>query len=406
MFVVLLLVPFPFGTVPHTDAINNLVNDAWGALLGAVEHLLGLGESAINGDSSDTLAGWLQVGIALVLAAIGAAVWSVLDRRRTAYPRLASGLEIYLRYWVATAMITYGLVKLLPIQFPFPHLATLDERVGDMSPMGLMWAFMGYSRAYQCFAGGAELVGALLLLSRRTRAFGAFVLAGVLLNVVILNFCYDVPVKLGSLELWIAAMALLAPALVRAARAVLGHAVEEVPPRPRGSLRWERARLAGWIAALVLIAWSQWALLGNTAGWFAPPTPIDGAWLVESYTEAGVERPPLATDGERWSRVQVLGGMKGGGAVGVVVVAMTGERRLYRGRVDAAASSVQLAGRGDDSADPPVEPPPPEAWHYTVVDPDHVRIDRGSTQVLLRRAPPGLLVTRGFHWVQDWAFNR
>lgn len=406
VFVLLLVVPFPFGTLPHTEAIGNLVNDAWGALLGAVEHLLGLAASEINQDSSDTLAGWLQFAVAIVLAAVGAAVWSALDRKRTAYPRLASALEIYLRYWLAASMVTYGLVKLYPIQFPAPHLATLDERVGDMSPMGLMWTFMGYSRAYQCFAGGAELLGAVLLLWRRTRAFGAFVLAGVLLNVVILNFCYDVPVKLGSLELWLAAMALLAPTLVRIVRVMLGHAVPEAPPRVRGSLRWERARIAGGITAVVLIAWSQWALLGDIAGWFAPKTPIDGAWIVEHYTEHGVERPPLATDDARWARVQVLGGLKGGGKLGIVVVAMTGERKLYMAQLDADASSLMMIERGDPTADPPARKAPPQAWHYAVIDSDHIRLDQGTTQIALRRAPPGLLQTRGFHWVQDWAFNR
>jgi hypothetical protein len=264
-----------------------------------------------------------------------------------------------------------------------------------MSPMGLMWTFMGYSRAYQCFAGGAELLGAVLLLWRRTRAIGAFVLAAVLLNVVILNFCYDVPVKLGSLELWIASMALRAPTLVRMVRVMLGHAVPEVAPRVRGSLRWERARIAGGIAAVVLIAWTQWSILGDTAAWFAPKTPLDGSWLVERYVEAGVEKPPLETDGDRWDRIQVLGGHKGGGQVGIVVVSMTGDRRMYKAQFDPATSSVMMLGLGL-----------PQSWHYTILDPDHARLDADTNQIVLRRAPPGLLVTRGFHWVQDWAFNR
>ena len=406
IFALLLVFPFPFGTLPHTDAVGALVNEAWGLVLSAVESGLGLGASLLDADSSDTLAGWLQVGLAITIASIGAAVWSILDRRRTAYPRLASTLQIYLCYWLATSMIMYGLVKLLPIQFPGPHVAMLDERVGDMSPMGLMWTFFGYSRAYQCFAGGAELLGAVLLLSRRTRAIGAFVLAAVLLNVVVLNFCYDVPVKLGSLELWVASMALLSPTLMRIARALLGHAVPPVPPRPRGSLRWERARIVGGLGAVVMISWTQWALLGDIAHWFAPPTPLDGAWLVERFTEAGVERPPLATDAGRWSRLQVLGGLKGGGKVGIVVIGMTGEPRRYAAQVDPTAASIVLIGRGDELAEPPVPAPPAESWHYAILDADHVRITRATTQVQLMRAPPARLVTRGFHWVQDWAFNR
>jgi len=147
-------------------------------------------------------------------------------------------------------------------------------------------------------------------------------------------------------------------------------------------------------------------LLGDIAHWFAPPTPLDGAWLVERFTEAGVERPPLATDAGRWSRLQVLGGLKGGGKVGIVVIGMTGEPRRYAAQVDPTAASIVLIGRGDELAEPPVPAPPAESWHYAILDADHVRITRATTQVQLMRAPPARLVTRGFHWVQDWAFNR
>lgn len=394
VLVFVLIIPFPLGTLPHTEAIGSLVNDAWNAILG----------TALDPDSSDTLAGWLQVAVAIGIAAVITAIWSAVDRKTTAHPRLEVVLEAYVRYWLALSMITYGLVKLLPIQFPPPHVATLDERVGDMSPMGLMWTFFGYSRAYQCFAGGAELLGGVLLLWRRTKTFGAFILSAVLLNVVVLNFCYDVPVKLGSLELFIAAFALLAPGLVRMVRAALGHAVAEQPPRVRGTPRWERARIIGSCSAVALIAWTQWSLLGDFAQWFAPPTPIDGAWVVERFTDGETDRPPLLTDGERWHKVQILGGLKGGGRVGVVVVTMTGQAHRYMAVLD--GTTMELKGRGDDLADPPIPPPPNETWTYTVIDAQHVRIDRGTTHVILRRAPIDPLLTRGFHWVQDWAYNR
>ena len=45
-----------------------------------------------------------------------------------------------------------------------------------------------------------EVLGALLLLFRRTTALGAAVLAVVLVNVVMMNFCYDVPVKINGVH--------------------------------------------------------------------------------------------------------------------------------------------------------------------------------------------------------------
>ena len=49
--------------------------------------------------------------------------------------------------------------------------------------------------------GVVELLGGVLLTCRRTRLLGALVVLGVMANVVMLNFCYDVSVKLHSSHL-------------------------------------------------------------------------------------------------------------------------------------------------------------------------------------------------------------
>ena len=72
--------------------------------------------------------------------------------------------------------------------------------------MRLLWTLMGYSRPYAVFAGLGEVSAGLLLLSRRTSTIGALISFGVMLNVVMLNFCYDVPVKQFSSHLVLAAL--------------------------------------------------------------------------------------------------------------------------------------------------------------------------------------------------------
>lgn len=80
---------------------------------------------------------------------------------------------------------------------------------GDFSPMGVLWSFMGSALAYTVFAGLGECLGALLVLVPRTRTLGALVLVGVLANVAMLNYAYDVPVKLFSTQLLLIAVGLL-----------------------------------------------------------------------------------------------------------------------------------------------------------------------------------------------------
>ena len=100
---------------------------------------------------------------------------------------------------------------MFPTQFIFPSFGRLVEPLGEFSPMGLLWNFMGYSTPYIIFSGLAEVTGATLLLFRRTATLGAMTSAAVLLNIVTLNFCYDVPVKLYSVHLELMSLFLLLP---------------------------------------------------------------------------------------------------------------------------------------------------------------------------------------------------
>ena len=145
-------------------------------------------------------------------------------------------MHVWLRYFLAAMMFVYGFAKVYAIQFRTPWLGRYDQAIGEMSPMGLLWTFMGHSRAYTIFAGLAEVAGGVLLLWRRTAVIGAFVVIAVMTNVVLLNFCYDVPVKLFSVELLAMAIAIVGPQLQRIVGARDGL---------RGRRGRRRARAAG-----------------------------------------------------------------------------------------------------------------------------------------------------------------
>lgn len=56
------------------------------------------------------------------------------------------------------------------------------------------------------FVGLLELLGGLLLIPRRTQTLGAFIVMGVMTQVAVMNFCYDIPVKLFSMHLILMAL--------------------------------------------------------------------------------------------------------------------------------------------------------------------------------------------------------
>lgn len=145
--------------------------------------------------SGDTTFDYYMVFFFLCLSLlIGPIIY--LIGKKINYPKGTNWLMVILRYFLAYNMLMYGYAKIFCLQFgPIGEYA-LDSTYGNGSPMGLLWNFMGYSQGYTMFTGFLEFIGGVLLLSRRTQTIGALTTFGVMLNVFMLNMCYDVPVKL------------------------------------------------------------------------------------------------------------------------------------------------------------------------------------------------------------------
>lgn len=183
----------------------------------AGEHVLSIGYEITekpNG-SGDTTYNYVQLFVITSLSIILTIGWSFLDRQRTNYDALLDGLYVFVRHYLGCVMLMYGLAKVFKTQFPYPNEFLLNRTYGESSPMGLLWSFMGYSYPYNLFTGLGEVVGGLLLFWRRTTLLGSLIVIGVMSNVVVINFSYDVPVKLFSSHLLLMAFFLVAPDLQR-----------------------------------------------------------------------------------------------------------------------------------------------------------------------------------------------
>ncbi|HEU0030546.1 MAG TPA: hypothetical protein VFQ53_07935 [Kofleriaceae bacterium] len=398
------LVTFRFGTVLAAlftlpwllnlvdYRLARLVMRPWTQLvLWFAEHVLGIGRPpTVSTGSGDTLFAWTNALAQLIVAALVCAVWSILDRRRAAYVRLAELVGIALRHVLGFVMLLYAVAKIA--QFSYPNASRLDGTIGEMSPMGLLWTFMGYSTPYTVFAAISEGLAGALLLWRRTAVAGALLAIAVLGNIVMLNMSYDVPVKLFAMQLLVIALAIAGPHLRRVIGAVLGHATREVPPRPRMSPTTERVRTAIKVGVLGLMALRLYAIGDQMLAWRRESNPLEAIWVVETWRADGVEHAPLITDPVRWRKLAI-------NARYLTVRLMTDERRLHAVRVDPERHTMTVSGQTL-----------PEIWRYAQRDEDHLAIEgsyRGQhVEVTLRREPDGLLVTRGFHWIQEAPFNR
>ncbi|HET9838871.1 MAG TPA: hypothetical protein VFR84_11595 [Candidatus Angelobacter sp.] len=256
----------------------------------------------------DSLYAWVENLVKLILAVIAAALWTVLDRKRPHYRSLQEWLWLYVRLVLGTAMLGYGAIKVIKVQFPDMFLWRLLSTYGDSSPGGLLWSFMGYSKIYNLFTGVVEMAGGTLLFIPRLATLGALVSIGAMTNVLMLNLGYDVSVKLYSLNLLLMGVYLLAPEARRLLNVFVlnGSAppVEHAPLFRRKGLG--TGMLVLQLGLLVAIGSSElyrsYQRYTN-AGDGAPPPRYFGVYAVDQFIVDGQPMPALVTDASRWRRV-------------------------------------------------------------------------------------------------------
>ena len=151
--------------------------------------------------SGDQAAIWVSMGCLLMIALVGTAVWSVLDRRRPQYTRLFAWFTVFLRLCLGGQMLFYGFAKLIPTQMPAPPLAALLQPFGQFSPMSVLWLQVGSSHPYEMALGAVEVAAGLLLFWPRTAVLGALLSLLSMGQVFLMNMAYDVPVKILSSHL-------------------------------------------------------------------------------------------------------------------------------------------------------------------------------------------------------------
>ena len=331
-------------------------------------------------------------------------VWSVLDRQRVEYRRLNRLFRILLRYSLAYVMLLYGMDKVIDVQFPGVELSRMVETYGNSSPMGLMYTFMGQSRLYVLFAGVAEVTGGLLVIFRRTALLGALICAAVMINVTLMDFLYDVPVKMLALHLLLMAIVVVVPDLDRLADVLVRNRAAR--PAMLGTaptdLRWRMAYRMAKVLMLVYLTvpltvrdLRNYHKRGMGANDAKPA--LYGLYAVDVFKRNGSLEPALLDDATRWRdvAVEVNGDL--------IVRHMDDSMTAYKQHYNAATHTATIDAKDSASSG--------ELLAIKEAD-NRLRlsgtVDGAVMDVELRRLDPSksVLMSRGFHWVNDKAFYR
>ena len=353
--------------------------------------------------SGDKYYDWVLVFCLVVFAGIATAVWTVLDRKREDYATLQKWFRLFLRFCLGGQMLVYGGVKAVPLQMHYPFLFTQVEPFGDFSPMAVLWNSIGASPAYETFAGCAELLAGFLLMFPRTVMLGALLCIADLTQIFMLNMTYDVPVKQFSFHLLLMAALILAPDLKRLAGFFFLNRPVEVPQRIPLFATGRAEKIA---AACIAFLW-LW-MIGNNVygvwdGWRqygggAPKSPLYGIWNIEDYTVDAKPRPLLVTEAQQWRRI--IFDFPDFAQVQHMDESVKG----YGVKIDTAAHSLTLTDGNDKNWK--------ASFTMSQPAPDRLTLDGAingqKTAVQLRRMDHARfqINSRGFHWIEDYPYNR
>ncbi|MEO6135804.1 MAG: hypothetical protein ABIP35_11670 [Ginsengibacter sp.] len=381
-------------------------NSIWDALVPwAGKNILHVGYPITvkpNG-SGDTTYNYVQLFLYAVVAVIASIVWSVADRKRKNYDLLLYWLMVYVRYYLAFTMMGYGLYKIIKTQFPFPF-GGMTRTFGESSPMGLLWSFMGYSTAFNVFTGLAEAIGGFLLLFRRTSTFGSLVCITVLSNIVAMNFCYDVPVKLYSSNLLLMAIFIAAPEMRRLINFFfLNKAVPAVNRLPKFRKRW--MKISGIAIKILLIGsvlyftitgvWEGYKTYGDEA---TQKKPLFGVYNVTKFVKNKDTLPALATDTLQWKQLSIIY------TDYATIKMMNDSVKGYNFKPDTATKTVKLFTFSDTAHKSTLHYFNPDSTHLVFtgkLHDDSVYIEMQKLDFNKMR-----LINRGFHWINEYPYNR
>ncbi|WEY93722.1 DoxX family protein [Bacillus subtilis] len=105
---------------------------------------------------------------------------------------LRKSIPATFRLFLAFNFFVYGLAKVVIGQF---GEVTPEIEAAPGKGFTIAWTFFGYSHVYELFIGFGEILAAVLLLIPRTAALGAVIFMPIIVNIVLINYCFDIGVQ-------------------------------------------------------------------------------------------------------------------------------------------------------------------------------------------------------------------
>lgn len=352
--------------------------------------------------SGDTTMAYLQLlFLALIIPPL-TIIWSILDRKRPSYNQFFYWFLVILRMFLILQMFIYGFAKIYKVQFPTTSLARLLMPIGEMSPMGLAWTYMGHSEGFNMFVGILEVLGGLLLIPRRTQTLGAFITIGVMTQVMMMNFFFDIPVKLFSAHLVAMALIIFMADWRRFSQVFIKNETATAIQYYEVSRDPHYKKLIFWFKVIVasiligLMCWQGYSRERSFGDKREKPE-LYGIWEVSTFVKNADTLPPLLTDQNRWRYLIV--DRKGSATIKF----MTDKTIWYDFDIDKPNQTLSIYRKVDSTAVNNFKFARRDSTLHIdgIFYNDTLRVDFKAKDLSKIE-----LLNRGFHWVNETPYNR
>jgi uncharacterized membrane protein YphA (DoxX/SURF4 family) len=395
------------GIIPFVDGILGhyySAQDGFVSFVGEAIFRLGYYEPNYNSGSGDQVFFYIRQVVFLLLALLSAFIWSFIAKKYSSHNKLYEILRIYLRYFLVAILLSYGFAKVFPSQMPPLTPIQLTQPYGHFSPMGIAWAFMGSSPAFQIFAGVLEVLSGLLLLFRKTTTLGALLAVIVLTGVVVFNFCYDIPVKINSTNYLFIAVFLLLNARKNLANLFFFH--KEIKPETSIELFiGKKQRIVAIVFKYSYIAYLLFVFTTDSYSFYFDEVkqrsqhPLYGVYDVQLFIRNNDTIPLLKGDKSIWDKL-VLSYPK----VFSIRDMNDSLQRFPITDFDSTKQVVSFLTNPEDTSFKSTLYYTKKSGHLTLKG--NIGKDSIFIKSLLIPNENYLLLNRGFHWINEKPFNR
>ena len=221
----IVFIPFSFSLISFQLEFTDLL---FGKLIGFVSDKFFGTHLKDTKVYSDFVSMYILVLLLFILAIVATLIVTRFNNWKQCRKRIFSICYTICCYYLAVQLLKYGFGKLFKDQFYLPEPNILYTPLGQLDKDILYWSSIGTSRMYNLFTGSIEVLAAVLLFFKRTRMLAALLTIALLAQVVIINFSFDISVKLFSFFLFFLSLYVLSPYCQRLYYFLFSK--KEVPP--------------------------------------------------------------------------------------------------------------------------------------------------------------------------------